>query len=129
MYPSASCTSLYLKKTFIFLSLFLLFSQIHLCKNVSVVFNSRWTLVEESDKSGMAVLEVDIPTGYVIQQQELDAYVLSGRARHLREARYDERKVSFYFNYVSIVLVINWRVMQNLFSWIILYCNEIIVLL
>lgn len=72
----------------------------------------------------MAVLEVDIPTGYVIQQQELDAYVLSGRARHLREARYDERKVSFYFNYVSIIPVINWRLMQNLFFWIILYCSE-----
>ncbi len=64
-------------------------------------FSCRWTLLEESDKSGMAVLEVDIPTGYVIQQQELDKYVRSGRVRHLREARYDERKVSFYFNYVS----------------------------
>lgn len=49
----------------------------------------------------MAVLDVAIPTGYWIQQQKLDTYVLSNRVRNLRRARYLERKVVFYFDYVS----------------------------
>ncbi|KAF4531995.1 hypothetical protein B566_EDAN006540 [Ephemera danica] len=35
----------------------------------------RWTLEEESPRSGLAVLEVAVPTGYIVQQQNLDAYV------------------------------------------------------
>lgn len=68
-----------------------------------LVFRScqRWTYTQESYTSGMAVLEVTIPTGYLIQQQELDAYVRSGQVRNLQEARYSERKVEFYFEYVS----------------------------
>jgi hypothetical protein len=61
----------------------------------------RWILTQESHSSGMAVLEVTIPTGYMIQQQELDSYVRSGHVRNLQEARYQERKVIFYFDYVS----------------------------
>lgn len=49
----------------------------------------------------MAVLDVAIPTGYWIQQQKLDSYVLSNRVRNLRRARYLERKIVFYFDYVS----------------------------
>lgn len=48
----------------------------------------------------MAVLDVAIPTGYWIQQQKLDTYVLSNRVRNLRRARYLERKIVFYFDYV-----------------------------
>lgn len=68
-----------------------------------LVFRScqRWILSRESHSSGMAVLEVTIPTGYMIQQQELDSYVRSGQVRNLQEARYQERKVVFYFDYVS----------------------------
>ncbi|GFS99779.1 CD109 antigen [Nephila pilipes] len=69
--------------------------------HVEITSCQRWTLLEESEKSGMAVLEVDIPTGYVIQQQRLDTYVHSGKVRNLREARYSERKVSFYFTYLD----------------------------
>lgn len=69
-----------------------------------LVFRScqRWVLERESTSSGMAVLDVTIPTGYLIQQQELDIYVRSGQVRNLQEARYRERKVSFYFDYVSL---------------------------
>lgn len=49
----------------------------------------------------MAVLDVTIPTGYWIQQQKLDAYILSRRVRNLQRARYQEKKVLFYFDYVS----------------------------
>jgi len=62
----------------------------------------RWILTRESHSSGMAVVEVTIPTGYLIQQQELDSYVRSGHVRNLQEARYQERKVTFYFDYLDV---------------------------
>lgn len=52
----------------------------------------------------MAVLDVTIPTGYWIQQQKLDAYILSKRVRNLQRARYLNNKVLFYFDYVSVRL-------------------------
>ncbi|XP_067001675.2 CD109 antigen [Anabrus simplex] len=61
----------------------------------------RWTNVEESVRSGMAVLDVTIPTGYIIQQQKLDAYILSRQVRNLQRARYQESKVLFYFDYLD----------------------------
>lgn len=64
-------------------------------------FFFRWTNLNESIRSGMAVLDVGIPTGYYIQQQKLDTYILSRRVRNLQRARYQERKVLFYFDYVS----------------------------
>lgn len=90
---------------------------------------SRWILEEEGPRSGMAVLEVAVPTGYIIQQQTLDGYVqwLAEQARRdamssnirpvsstsrlanrqeqshrLQRARFTEHKVYFYFDYVSI---------------------------
>ncbi|KAG0416493.1 hypothetical protein HPB47_006392 [Ixodes persulcatus] len=50
----------------------------------------------------MAVLEVNLPSGYYIQQQTLDAYVQSSNVRNLREARYQEKKVEIYFDYESL---------------------------
>lgn len=65
---------------------------------------SRWLNVEESERSGMAVLDVTIPTGYIIQQQKLDQYILQRNVRNLLRARFDGHKVLFYFHYVSINL-------------------------
>lgn len=50
----------------------------------------------------MAVLDVTIPTGYIIQQQDLDAYIRSRYVPGLQRARFHERKVLFYFDYVSL---------------------------
>lgn len=61
----------------------------------------RWIHTRESLTSGMAVLEVTVPTGYFIQQQDLDRMVRSNIQNKLKEARYFERKVVFYFNSVS----------------------------
>ncbi|KAJ0173927.1 hypothetical protein K1T71_010073 [Dendrolimus kikuchii] len=61
-----------------------------------------WTYVEESPRSGMAVLEVGVPTGYMIQQQVLDAYVLSRRVPTLQRAKYSPTKMLFYFDYLSV---------------------------
>lgn len=66
----------------------------------------RWTLLEESYSSGMSVLEISVPTGYVIQQQELDAIVKNSPFRNLQEARFYQRKVVFYFEYVSFCFLI-----------------------
>ncbi|XP_030753448.1 uncharacterized protein LOC115880375 [Sitophilus oryzae] len=49
----------------------------------------------------MAVLDVTVPTGYIIQQQDLDAYILSRRVRNLQRAKFQERKVLFYFDYLD----------------------------
>ena len=69
--------------------------------HITYVACQRWTNMNESIRSGMAVLDVAIPTGYWIQQQKLDSYILSRRVRNLQRARYQDRKVLFYFDYVS----------------------------
>ncbi|XP_002065192.4 CD109 antigen [Drosophila willistoni] len=69
--------------------------------HISYVTCQKWLHTEESERSGMAVLDVAIPTGYWIQQQKLDTYVLSNRVRNLRRARYLERKIVFYFDYLD----------------------------
>uniref|UniRef100_A0A0P4VGJ9 Putative alpha-macroglobulin n=2 Tax=Rhodnius TaxID=13248 RepID=A0A0P4VGJ9_9HEMI len=61
----------------------------------------RWLNVEESERSGMAVLDVTIPTGYIIQQQKLDQYILQRNVRNLLRARFDGHKVLFYFHYLD----------------------------
>lgn len=48
----------------------------------------------------MAVLDVTIPTGYIIQQQYLDAYVLQRTVPNLQRARFFPGKLLFYFDYV-----------------------------
>uniref|UniRef100_A0A1Q3G198 Putative alpha-macroglobulin n=1 Tax=Culex tarsalis TaxID=7177 RepID=A0A1Q3G198_CULTA len=69
--------------------------------HISYVVCQRWTNTDESIRSGMAVLDVAVPTGYMIQQQKLDSYILSRRVRNLQRARYQERKVLFYFDYLD----------------------------
>jgi hypothetical protein len=72
--------------------------------------------VNESIRSGMAVLDVAIPTGYIIQQQKLDAYILSRRVRNLQRARFQESKVLFYFDFVrKLKAMWNGNVKTNVF--------------
>ena len=68
--------------------------------NDSVIFVS-WVNSNESSRSGMAVLDVAIPTGYIIQQQVLDRYIRSRQVRNLQRARFLDRKVLFYFDYLD----------------------------
>lgn len=69
--------------------------------HISYTSCQRWTNLAESTRSGMAVLDVAIPTGYIIQQQKLDWYIRSRQVRNLQRARYTERKVLFYFDYLD----------------------------
>lgn len=54
----------------------------------------------------MAVLEIGLPTGYIIEQHELHGYVRSHRVRNLRESRFEEGKITFYFEYVSLYSIV-----------------------
>lgn len=62
--------------------------------------------MNESVRSGLAVLDVTIPTGYIVQQQDLDGYIRSRQVRNLQRARFQERKVLFYFDFVSIIYLV-----------------------
>lgn len=79
-----------------------LVESMHLFLKCFLWFASRWTNWNESVRSGLAVLDVTIPTGYIVQQQDLDAYIRSRQVRNLQRARFQERKVLFYFDFVSI---------------------------
>ncbi|EFN73645.1 CD109 antigen [Camponotus floridanus] len=69
--------------------------------HISYFSCQRWTNLNESARSGMAVLDVAIPTGYIIQQQTLDKYILSKQVRNLQRARFQDKKVLFYFDYLD----------------------------
>lgn len=83
---------------------FLPFLNFYALMYVCIVYFLRWTYLEESERSGMAVLEVTVPTGYFLHQKKLDDYVKYGDRLGiptLRRARYFPEKVFFYFDYVS----------------------------
>lgn len=75
--------------------------------NMHMDICARWTLLTESPRSGMAVLEVPLPTGYMIGQNVLDRIINASSTatlsypRNLREARLTERKINFYFDYID----------------------------
>ncbi|CAL1532738.1 unnamed protein product [Lymnaea stagnalis] len=60
-----------------------------------------WLYEEKSKTSGLAVLEVDIPTGYVVMNDTLRDYVRSGVVPNLKRAEHYDRKVIFYFEYLD----------------------------
>ena len=51
--------------------------------------------------SGLSVLEVDVPTGYVVMNDTLRDYVRSELIPNLKRAEFYGRKVVFYFSSVS----------------------------
>lgn len=87
----------------------------------------RWINVNESIRSGMAVLDVAIPTGYFMQQQKLDSYILSRRVRNLQRAKYQEKKVLFYFDYVSFCFFLFFVEITDVFFYFQLDSDDICV--
>ena len=61
----------------------------------------RWMDTSISMSAGMTVIEADIPTGFVVMNDDLRAYVQSGRVPTLRRAEFKNRTVAFYLDYVS----------------------------
>lgn len=64
--------------------------------HISYLSCQKWINTNESSRSGMAVLDVTIPTGYIIQQQTLDTYIRSKQVRNLQRARFQEKKVLLF---------------------------------
>ncbi|KAK7114535.1 CD109 antigen-like [Littorina saxatilis] len=60
-----------------------------------------WLYTDRGHTTGMSVLEIDIPTGYVIMNDTLRDYVRSGVVPNLKRAEFYGRKVVFYFSYVD----------------------------
>ncbi|CAG5133426.1 unnamed protein product, partial [Candidula unifasciata] len=60
-----------------------------------------WLYQEKSLTSGLSVLEVEIPTGYIVMNDTLRDYVRSRLVNNLRRAEFYERKVVFYFEYLD----------------------------
>ncbi|XP_046585013.1 LOW QUALITY PROTEIN: murinoglobulin-1-like [Haliotis rubra] len=60
-----------------------------------------WAYTEKSLTSGLAVLEIDIPTGYMVMNNTLREYVQSGIVPNLRRAEFYGRKVVYYFEYLD----------------------------
>lgn len=62
----------------------------------------RWTDVEEAETSGVAVVEVHLPSGYYVMQDYLIDLVNSRTVRNLRWALRTDTQVKFFFNHVSL---------------------------
>ena len=63
----------------------------------------RWLYTTASDSSGITVLEIAIPTGYVAAPGMLNEYVSSRQVAHLRRAEFQPRKATFFFDKVDIL--------------------------
>ena len=55
-----------------------------------------------TQQTGMTVMEISLPTGYVSMNDDLRYYVQSGIVPNLGRAEYYARKIVFYLDYVSI---------------------------
>lgn len=62
----------------------------------------RWMFREGGDNSGVAVLEVTVPTGYGTSAEALRKLVVEGKVPHLRRADFTERRITFFFEKVSV---------------------------
>lgn len=62
---------------------------------------ARWTLTSESETSGVAVIEISLPTGYFVHKPDLDDYVYSGTVPRLRRGRVYPKSAVFMFDYLD----------------------------
>lgn len=74
-------------------------------KSGFVVLSFSWLYADRGVTTGLSVLEIDIPTGFVIMNDTLRDYVRSRQVPNLRRAEFYGRKVVFYFSYVSMECV------------------------
>ncbi|KAK8743475.1 hypothetical protein OTU49_001098 [Cherax quadricarinatus] len=61
----------------------------------------RWTYTEEAATSGVAVVEVHLPSGYYVMQDYLIHLVNSRTVRNLRWALRTDTQVKFFFNHLD----------------------------
>ena len=71
--------------------------------HMSLLFHlRRWKRPDIAPVTGLTVLEMHLPTGYMIINDVLRLYVQSGVVPSLSRAEHYDRKVVFYFDYVSV---------------------------
>ncbi|XP_014674066.1 PREDICTED: CD109 antigen-like [Priapulus caudatus] len=84
---------------------------------------ARWVYTEESDRSGMAVIEADVPSGYVVHQMELDDLAENGNVRNLMRADFEGDRVVLYFDYMDTNPICvrfyakRWYPVANMTQW------------
>lgn len=71
--------------------------------NITYISFLRWTYVDESETSGVAVIELILPTGYFVHKPDLDRYVYSRTVPRLRRGRVYPKSAVFMFDYVSFI--------------------------
>nr|BAR45627.1 macroglobulin complement-related 1 [Niponia nodulosa] len=69
--------------------------------HIDITSCQRWILQNEAPHSGVAVFEVDVPTGYYQDIPKFYEYVNSGKVRNLRRMSVNDRKVYAYFDYLD----------------------------
>lgn len=62
---------------------------------------AKWLLTTESPTSGVAVIEILLPTGYDVYRPTLDNYVRSQAVPHLKRARVLPKTAVFMFDYLE----------------------------
>ncbi|XP_013794547.1 CD109 antigen-like [Limulus polyphemus] len=62
---------------------------------------ARWKLLSESPTSGVAVIEITLPTGYMIYKPIMDSYVRKEVVPRLRRGRVIPRSAVFMFEYLD----------------------------
>ncbi|XP_045132663.1 CD109 antigen-like [Portunus trituberculatus] len=82
---------------------FSVYSQFYGRNNSHLRFTAcqRWTYTEESETSGVAVVEMHLPSGYYVMQDDLIRLVQSRQVRNLRWAYRTTTQVKFFFNHLD----------------------------
>ncbi|CAL4077776.1 unnamed protein product, partial [Meganyctiphanes norvegica] len=69
--------------------------------HIDITTCQRWTNIDEVSASGLSVVEVHLPSGYIIMQDKLMEYVNSRKVPNLRWALRTDTYVKFFFNYLD----------------------------
>nr|BAR45629.1 macroglobulin complement-related 1 [Epanerchodus sp. RS-2014] len=69
--------------------------------HIDITACQRWKLTSVSPQSGVAVFEIDVPTGYYQDIPKFYEYVNSNRVRNLRRMSVTDKKVYAYFDYLD----------------------------
>ncbi|XP_015919307.1 CD109 antigen [Parasteatoda tepidariorum] len=74
---------------------------------------AKWTYTKESETSGVAVMEIALPTGYLIHKPDMDTYVFSRKVPRLKRGRVYPKSAVFMFDYLDTSwLCVNFTVQR-----------------
>ncbi|XP_055943633.1 CD109 antigen-like [Argiope bruennichi] len=62
---------------------------------------ARWTYTDESPTSGVAVVEITLPTGYYMHKPDMDKYIYSRQVPRLQRGRVHPKSAVFMFDYLD----------------------------